>query len=405
MRTPDEPDTHTSPRRGRVRPGTAFPRRSPQATWRRRISRAADRLRNRGDDALPPPATSWEQFDERLRAGRRSRPCAANGWPPSTASSRSWPRGCAGPADSGDWSGVELTCSPCSAILARLHRHAVCGARRQRHEAVNSEDVVDALFDVADPPPCRPGRAVTWVPDWDEFGQLARKAVGRSTGSVRPRRSRRSARRSPTTRRSTSWRRPGRPFERIDDEDAAFARLRAALPDDLPPPASPDLVEQAEARWASRFAATTARVPRAGQGGGGRRRRLRTGRRVSRRPRRRRADRARPAHPAGPRTPRRLDAASPVAAARHAGEARQFCVDCRSGGGIVYLLDPAVDPDGPIDDAILSKQVGVAQFDQGRRAVLTRLTNTLSSAARRPTASAPVSTAASPRLETSTRGG
>jgi UDP:flavonoid glycosyltransferase YjiC (YdhE family) len=52
-------------------------------------------------------------------------------------------------------------------------------------------------------------------------------------------------------------------------------------------------------------------------------------------------------------------------------------------------------------------QQEMARYDGARRAadLVERLTNTLSSADRSPIASAPVSTAASPRLETSTRGG
>ncbi len=232
MRTPDEPDTHTSPRRARVRPGTAFPRRSPQATWRRRISRAADRLRTRGDDALPPPATSWEQFDERLRS-----------WPPVSPERREWlatqraiepfvAEGLRRTRDSGDWSGFELYVLAVFGHPSRAYTDTLCAVLDdERHEAVNSEDVVDALFDVADPaavPSLR--RAVTWVPDWDEFGQLARKAVWALDRIGTPEAVAAIREEVADDAPFNVVEAAREAFERIEDEDAAFARLRRGAP-------------------------------------------------------------------------------------------------------------------------------------------------------------------------------
>jgi hypothetical protein len=314
MRTPDEPDTDTSPRRARTRPGAAFPRRSAQATWRRRIARAAGRVRNRaGDDALPPPATSSEQFGH-----------------PSGASTET-----------------------------------LCAVLDERRDDINSEDVVDALFDVADPasvPSLR--RAVTWVPDWDEFGQLARKAVWALDRIGTPEAI--AAIREEVT--------DDAPFkvveaarealERLAVEEAAFERLRAAIPDDLPPPASPDVVKRAEAQVGERLPRLLRRVylelANGGWGPGDGVYGLAGGHRDDQ------GDdsltvhalltRPDPEFPAGWTLPR------PWLPLAHAGEARQFCVDCRSGGGRVVLLDPAVDPGGPLDDAVLWQRVVTEEF-------------------------------------------
>ena len=199
---------------------------------------------------LPPPAASWEQFDERLRS-----------WPPVSPERREWlatqraiepfvAEGLRRTRDSGDWSGFELYVLAVFGHPSRAYTDTLCAVLDdERHEAVNSEDVVDALFDVADPaavPSLR--RAVTWVPDWDEFGQLARKAVWALDRIGTPEAVAAIREEVADDAPFNVVEAAREAFERIEDEDAAFARLRAALPDDLPPPASPDLVEQAEAQ-------------------------------------------------------------------------------------------------------------------------------------------------------------
>jgi hypothetical protein len=59
------------------------------------------------------------------------------------------------------------------------YTETLCAVLDERREDLNNEDIVDALGDIRDPaaiPSLR--RAVTWVPDTDEFGHLPTKAVG-----------------------------------------------------------------------------------------------------------------------------------------------------------------------------------------------------------------------------------
>jgi hypothetical protein len=101
-----------------------------------------------------------------------------------------------------DWLRDERDLEPCIAEGLRVNREAgdwlafekyVVAAQRhpspsytetlgavldERHEDINNEDIIDALNDAQDPaavPSLR--RAVTWVPDTDEFGQQPRKVV------------------------------------------------------------------------------------------------------------------------------------------------------------------------------------------------------------------------------------
>jgi hypothetical protein len=54
----------------------------------------------------------------------------------------------------------------------------LCEVLARRNDDVNNEDLVDTLAEIADPASVDCVRdALHWEPPWDEFGQLARKAV------------------------------------------------------------------------------------------------------------------------------------------------------------------------------------------------------------------------------------
>jgi HEAT repeat protein len=54
----------------------------------------------------------------------------------------------------------------------------LCEVLARRSDDVNNEDLVDTLAEIADPTSVDCLReALRWDPPWDEFGQLARKAV------------------------------------------------------------------------------------------------------------------------------------------------------------------------------------------------------------------------------------
>jgi HEAT repeat protein len=55
---------------------------------------------------------------------------------------------------------------------------ALCEVLARRNDDVNNEDLVDTLAEIADPASVDCLREMLhWDPPWDEFGQLARKAV------------------------------------------------------------------------------------------------------------------------------------------------------------------------------------------------------------------------------------
>lgn len=54
----------------------------------------------------------------------------------------------------------------------------LCEVLARRNDDVNNEDLVDTLAEIADPASVECLREIMhWDPPWDEFGQLARKAV------------------------------------------------------------------------------------------------------------------------------------------------------------------------------------------------------------------------------------
>jgi hypothetical protein len=114
--------------------------------------------------------------------------------------------------DAEDWSMFEQYAFAAFHHPSRAYTDVLCDVLG-RHEELNNEDLVDALAEIGDPKSVDCLRdALRWDPPWDEFGQLARKAVwARSVRSAPPRRWRSSARlpatraRSRARRRSTSY--------------------------------------------------------------------------------------------------------------------------------------------------------------------------------------------------------
>jgi hypothetical protein len=118
--------------------------------------------------ALDERLRSWPAFSseraEWLAAQRDVEPCIAE----SLRRTR----------EAGDWYGFELYVVAAQTHPSRLYTETLCAVLDERRDDMDSEGIVDALDGCPDPaavPSLR--RAVTWVPDWDEFGQLARKAV------------------------------------------------------------------------------------------------------------------------------------------------------------------------------------------------------------------------------------
>ena len=80
--------------------------------------------------------------------------------------------------ESGDWLAFETYVIAAQTHPSPSYTETLCAVLDERHEDINNEDIVDALNEGQDPaavPSLR--RAVTWVPDTDEFGQQPRKVV------------------------------------------------------------------------------------------------------------------------------------------------------------------------------------------------------------------------------------
>jgi HEAT repeat protein len=77
-----------------------------------------------------------------------------------------------------DWLGFELYVIAAQAHPSRAYTQTLCEVLSEQRDGLDSEGIVDALDPLKDPaaiPALR--RTVRWIPDWDEFGQMARKAV------------------------------------------------------------------------------------------------------------------------------------------------------------------------------------------------------------------------------------
>lgn len=79
--------------------------------------------------------------------------------------------------DAEDWSMFERYALAAFHHPSQAYTDVLCDVLG-RHEDLNNEDLVDTLAEIADPRSVDCLReAVHWDPPWDEFGQLARKAV------------------------------------------------------------------------------------------------------------------------------------------------------------------------------------------------------------------------------------
>jgi hypothetical protein len=118
--------------------------------------------------ALDDYLRAWKPFTPGLREWLREQqglePCIADG----LRSTR----------ESGDWLGFELYVIAAQIVPSRNYTATLCEVLDERRDDINNEDIVDALNEGQEPAavPCL-RRAVRWIPEDDEDGQLARKAV------------------------------------------------------------------------------------------------------------------------------------------------------------------------------------------------------------------------------------
>jgi HEAT repeat protein len=117
-------------------------------------------------------------FEERLRAWKASTPGLPQWLKEQRDGEPCIDEGLRRTRDQADWLGFEKFVIAAIYHPSRAYTETLCAVLDERREDINNEDIVDALNESRDPAavPCL-RRAVTWVPDLDEFGQLARKAV------------------------------------------------------------------------------------------------------------------------------------------------------------------------------------------------------------------------------------
>lgn len=123
-------------------------------------------------------ADRCDRFDRRLRE-----------WPADRRGMREWLQGLSGIEDcvieglrrtrqSEDWPLFERYARAAFYHPSRAFTTTLCEVLARHDDDVNNEDLVDTLAEIADPASVDCLRdAVHWDPPWDEFGQLARKAV------------------------------------------------------------------------------------------------------------------------------------------------------------------------------------------------------------------------------------
>ena len=131
-----------------------------------------------GQPSSPSTPESCAELDEQLRA-----------WPDHRQGMREWLQSVSGIEDciaegllrtrrSEDWSMFERYALAAFHHPSRAYTEVVCEVLARRDDDVNNEDLVDTLAEIADPQSVDCLReAWRWDPPWDEFGQLARKAV------------------------------------------------------------------------------------------------------------------------------------------------------------------------------------------------------------------------------------
>jgi HEAT repeat protein len=122
--------------------------------------------------------TDCRAFDERLRAwvlhegGLREWLREQEGLVPCIAAGLRNTRG------AGEWDAFQRYVIAALYVPSRNYTATLCEVLDERRDDVNNEDIVDALNEGQEPAavPCL-RRAVRWIPETDEDGQLARKAV------------------------------------------------------------------------------------------------------------------------------------------------------------------------------------------------------------------------------------
>lgn len=80
--------------------------------------------------------------------------------------------------EAGEWDAFQRYVIAALYVPSRNYTATLCEVLDERRDDVNNEDIVDALNEGQEPaavPALR--RAVRWIPETDEDGQLARKAV------------------------------------------------------------------------------------------------------------------------------------------------------------------------------------------------------------------------------------
>jgi hypothetical protein len=80
--------------------------------------------------------------------------------------------------EAGDWDAFQRYVIAAQIVPSRNYTATLCEVLDERRDTINNEDIVDALNEGQEPAavPCL-RRAVRWIPEDDEDGQLARKAV------------------------------------------------------------------------------------------------------------------------------------------------------------------------------------------------------------------------------------
>jgi hypothetical protein len=122
--------------------------------------------------------TDCQAFDKRLRA-----------WVLYEGGLREWLReqeglvpcivaGLKNTREAGEWDAFQRYVIAALYVPSRNYTATLCEVLDERRDDVNNEDIVDALNEGQEPAavPCL-RRAVRWIPETDEDGQLARKAV------------------------------------------------------------------------------------------------------------------------------------------------------------------------------------------------------------------------------------
>jgi HEAT repeat protein len=115
-------------------------------------------------EELDTRVRAWNVFREKIDWPAGVEPCIARALDANRAA--------------GDWLTFEKYVILAIGQPSPSYTETLCAVLDERREDINSEDIVDALGDIRDPAAIPSlARAISWVADSDEFGQLPRKAV------------------------------------------------------------------------------------------------------------------------------------------------------------------------------------------------------------------------------------